>query len=285
MPGTRIVPSMTRRLFTVMIIVATLLVAGPASVAAQSRGGRGGGAGGPEWGDGAWLYPFIYGWFAWTYAVDTFPEVQLQVTPRDTEVYVDGVRRGIVSQFDGAVRGLSLLPGEHVVTLRLQGFRSWSEHRYFESHSDNRILHAMEPLAPGQADEPRPVPQDPRDMGGDRRVISSRLEPLPPPSPRSPNTPSNPRTPNRPVMPRTPDRPPDETHSLGTLSLGIEPADADVIIDGQPSPPTKSQERLIIDLTEGTHQLVIRRAGLKTFETDLQIRRGRTLALTVSLSK
>ena len=40
--------------------------------------------------------------------------------------------------------------------------------------------------------------------------------------------------------------------------------------------------RMIRATTEGVHRLVIRKNGFDTFETDLQIRRGRTLSFEVN---
>ena len=69
------------------------------------------------------------------------------------------------------------------------------------------------------------------------------------------------------------------------MSVGIQPADAEVLLDGQKQTLPAGQGRLMIQLPEGVHRLVIQKAGFQTFETDLQIRRGRTLAFTVSLEK
>ena len=55
--------------------------------------------------------------------------------------------------------------------------------------------------------------------------------------------------------------------------------------DGQRQSLRPGENRLVIQLEEGVHRLVIQKAGFQTFETDLQIRRGRTLAFNVSLVK
>lgn len=229
-------------------------------------------------------YPYPYRGYGW----DNSAEVRLQVTPRETEVYVDGARAGIVDEYDGILQRLHLTPGEHEITLYLAGFRSWSERRYFGPRTDQRILHTMLQLAPGQPDEPRPLPPPPPQDRPVPREPPSPDQPRTPPTPREPPTPERPRTPpqpREPMMPQPPERPMDEPRNFGTLSVGIQPADADVLVDGKKQSLAPGQDRLIMQLPEGVHRLVIQKAGFQTWETDLQIRRGRTLAFNVSLVK
>ena len=70
----------------------------------------------------------------------------------------------------------------------------------------------------------------------------------------------------------------------GTLSVSVTPPDAEITLDGQKQNLT-SGNRFVIQLGEGVHHLVIKKSGFDTFETDLQIRRGRTLSFDVSLVK
>lgn len=239
------------------------------------------------WGGGfGWPYPYPYPYPYYGYGYDNSASLRIQATPRETEVYVDGARAGIVNDYDGIFQRLHLTPGEHEITLYLAGFRSWSEHRYFGPRSDTKILHTMLQLAPGQPDEPRPVPPPQMDRGDDRRMPGDRR--MPPDQPRYPPPPDQPRNPPPPDQPRNPplpDRPMNEPRTFGTLSVGIQPADAEVLLDGQKQALRGGQDRLIIQLPEGVHRLVIQKSGFQTYETDLQIRRGRTLAFDVSLVK
>ncbi|MEI6243658.1 MAG: PEGA domain-containing protein [Acidobacteriota bacterium] len=294
---------MTRRLLAVSLVVFALLAAWPADALAQR--GDGGGRGpvvvvapqrmptvvyppwyGPFGGPYQYPYPYPYPYPYRGYGYDNSAQLRVQATPRETEVYVDGARAGIVDDYDGIFQRLHLLPGEHEITLYLQGFRSWSEHRYFAPSSDQRILHTMLQLAPGQPDEPRPLPPPPQDRRDPR-------DPPTPPQPRNPPPPDQPRNPpqpDRPPMPSPPDRPApgrpeNEPRNFGTLSVGIQPADAEVLVDGKKQSLAAGQDRLSLQLPEGVHRLVIQKAGFQTWETDLQIRRGRTLAFNVSLVK
>lgn len=295
---------MTRRLLAVSLVVVALAALWPAEALAQrGRGGPGGGTRvvvvapqrrptvvyppwyGP-WGMG-WPYQYPYPYPYRGYYYDDSADVRIQATPRETEVYVDGARAGIVDDYDGIFQRLSLTPGEHEITLYLAGFRTWSERRYFAPHSNHRILHTMLQLAPGQPDEPRPVPPPPpppRDR--DDRDDRDRPQPGDRREPRMPPPPPDQREPRNPPPDRVPvERPANEPRNFGTLSVGIEPIDAEITLDGAKQTLPAGQHRLIIQLQEGVHRLIIKKDGLQTFETDLQIRRGRTLAFNVSLVK
>jgi hypothetical protein len=244
----------------------------------------------PPW-YGPWGYPYGYPFgypypYQYPYAYySNEADLRLEVKPRETEVYVDGARAGIVDDFDGIFQRLHLRPGEHEITLYLQGYRSWSERRYFGPRSDQRILHTMLPLAPGQPDDPRPMRVTPP------VEIDDRDRPYDPRDPRNPRDPGR-REPPRPEPgrdvpppqrgePRT-DVPVIDPRSFGTLSVSVTPSDAEIMLDGQKQNLT-SGNRFVIQLAEGVHHLVIRKNGFDTFETDLQIRRGRTLSFEVNL--
>ena len=93
-----------------------------------------------------------------------------------------------------------------------------------------------------------------------------------------------PRARNEPPAPQTPVIDP---RSFGTLSVSVTPSDAEITLDGQKQSLTggTSANRFVIQLTEGVHRLVIKKNGFDSFETDLQIRRGRTLSFDVNLIK
>jgi len=187
---------MSPRLIKSILLVAAIAVLVPADALAQRRGPARGPlvvvspqrtVVYPPW-YGPWGYPYWYpypypGRYPYYYYYSDVADLRLEVKPRETEVYVDGARAGIVDDFDGIFQRLHLRPGDHEITLYLPGYRSWSERRYFGPHSDQRILHTMLPLAPGQPDDPRPmrvtppVPIDDRDRPYDPRAAASRRGP------------------------------------------------------------------------------------------------------------
>ena len=58
------------------------------------------------------------------YAYGRPSSLRLQISPRDTEVFVDGYYAGIVDDFDGFIQRLHLEPGEHTIQLYLTGHRT-----------------------------------------------------------------------------------------------------------------------------------------------------------------
>lgn len=269
---------MNRRLLTSLLLLSALAVLVPAEALAQRRGPSRGPVVVvspqrtvvyPPW-YGPWGSPYGYGQYPYPYPYQNpyryyrdDADLRIEVKPRETEVYVDGARAGIVDDFDGIFQRLRLQPGDHEITLYLQGYRSWSETRYFGPHSDQRILHTMLPLSAGQPEDPRPVRRDPpRAMP--KPVDPPRMEP--------------------PTAPTAPEKPVIDPRSFGTLSVSVTPSDAEITLDGQKQSLT-SGNRFVIQLGEGVHHLVIRKNGYDTFETDLQIRRGRTLSFDVNLAR
>ena len=77
-------------------------------------------------------------------------------------------------------------------------------------------------------------------------------------------------------------RPRDALLPSGTLALSVQPGDAEVLVDGTPW-RNDGGERLTIDLTEGRHNIQIRKPGYVGYLTDVQIRRGETTPLDVQL--
>jgi hypothetical protein len=99
---------------------------------------------------GPWFPPFG----------NAFPysSLRLQISPRDTEVFVDGYYAGIVDDFDGFMQRLHLEPGQHTIQLYLSGHRTAEQQIYLQPGGTFRIRHTMEPLAAGEAAPARPTP-------------------------------------------------------------------------------------------------------------------------------
>ena len=76
---------------------------------------------------------------------------RIQVTPRQTEVYVDGYLAGVVDDFDGFSQRLRVAPGEHVIELYLDGHKTIAQTILFATGQSYRVRHAMEPVAAGEA--------------------------------------------------------------------------------------------------------------------------------------
>jgi hypothetical protein len=123
----------------------------------------------------------------------------------------------------------------------------------------------MEKLAPGEPNEPRPMPAP---------------EPVQPLSqePRTGAPPAN-------APPAEPNLQASADAGFGQVAIRVQPADAEVIIDGKAWRGPQGAERLLVHLPEGTHRIEIRKEGFDQFVTAVQIRKGEVAAVNVSLSK
>ena len=196
--------------------------------------------------------------------------LRLDVTPRDTEVYVDGYYAGIVDDFDGMLQRLRVEPGQHEVTLYHEGYRAAHERVYLARDRTFRIRQQLEKLAAGEVGEPRPVPA-PLPAGA----------PPPRPLPRDGRgTPPNLPPPNAPAVGSSSST---GQTATGRLTVQVQPADANVLIDGQPWPVSPGQDRVILDLSEGRHVVQVRKPGFVGYLTEVEVRRGETATVNVTL--
>ena len=214
-------------------------------------------------------YPYPYG-----YRYDYAGAARIEVTPREAEVYVDGYLVGTVDDFDGWLQRLRVAPGEHEVQVYLPGHRTLTEKVLFRPGATVHIKGALEPLAAGTPDEPRPTP------GANPAPAPRRGYPPPGPPPRD-----YPREEPRPDGERVGPPQPLEAEHFGTLTISVQPADAEILIDGDRWDAPKPGEHLAIQLAEGSHRVEIRRAGFRTYSTTVAIRSGQTVPLNVSLPR
>lgn len=237
-------------------LVGVALIASPVSSGAQIRGPFG-------------FYP--YG----AYAAPT-ADVRIQVSPENTEVYVDGYYAGIADDYNGVFQRLRVTPGPHDIVLHLEGHKSHRESAYLAQGSNHKIRHTMVPLGPGEKNEPRPAPTTP----------PPDQEAARPPDRRGP-FPEGPRG-ARP-FPVPPGGAPAERSApaesrSGTLSIRVQPANAEVLVDGQRWDGPSAQDPLVVHLSEGRHRIDVRKEGFERFSTEVDIKRGETTPLNVSLT-
>lgn len=194
--------------------------------------------------------PFPYGYPPGIYPYDSAVSLRLQVTPREAAVFVDGYAAGVVDDYDGTFQRLRLVPGPHEVVVYHPGYRTFRQSVYYNPGSSHTIRQILDRLAPGEAAEPQPVPR---------------------------------ALPAMPVMPVPPAAP--DGARLGTLALRVQPGDASVFVDDEPWRGSQSQDRLVIQLAEGSHRVRVEKAGFQTFAVDVDVRAGETASFNVSLSR
>lgn len=207
-------------------------------------------------------YPVALGFSLPWGPTDPRGSLRTLVDPRDAEVFIDGYYVGVVDDFDGVLQGLRLDPGPHTVSLYREGYRLHEESVYSALGATVKIRHEMVPLAPGEANPPRPAP------GGAPAAIPSAS---PPPAPAS-TTPA----------------PPAASASVtaadyGRLVLRASPPDAEIWIDGERWHFPPGSDRFVVHLTAGAHALELSKVGYEGFSSEVEILPGDTVTMNVVL--
>jgi hypothetical protein len=236
-----------------------------------------------------WGYPFGYPWGPYGYppyygypVTDTLTSsLRIEATPRDAEVFVDGSSAGVVDNFDGVFQRLRLSPGRHEIALYLEGYRTISRSMYFGPGSSQTLRLTMERLPAGQTAEvpqPPPPPVMAQPPAGPPDAGPEAVAPPPPSSgPDEPN--AGPR-----VLRRGGERrESQDVTRFGTLSVRVQPAGADILIDGERWSGPTDQDHVVIRLAEGRHHVTVRKGGFATYDEEVLILPGRTLSVNVSL--
>jgi hypothetical protein len=277
------------RFITWVVLAAAALALLPVQAEAQRQGGRRGPARGGThvgvyvggyWGYPSWGYPYwssYWGYPYWGYPspwygyggyrYDNSGEIRLQVTPREAQVYVDGYLAGTVDDFDGMFQRLRVRPGSHELTLYLTGYQTVQQDIELRPNQDVRVQYKMQPLAAGQTNEPPPLP-----------APSAADAPADAPVP----TPAESQQPPARVAPP---RAAADAQGFGSLVMRVQPAGADVLIDGDRWQGPEGQERLVVQVAAGTHRIEVRKDGYVTFTTQVRVGSGDTAPLNVALPR
>ena len=218
----------------------------------------------PWWGPGPYQYPYfpVYGLHA---------NVRVLATPKEAAVYVDGLYAGIVDDFDGILQRLRVEPGQHEITLYHDGYRAVHQRVYLTRDRTFKIKQQMEKLPAGEVAEPRPVPAP----------LPAGAQPPVPVRRDGRGTPRNLPPPNAP--PAGNGGSAGDQTATGRLTIQVQPADANVLIDGQPWPASPGQDTVMLDLSEGRHVVQVRKAGYVGYLTEVEVRRGETSTVNVNL--
>ena len=229
------------------------------------------------WGPGYLGYPYyqfpVYG----PGRYDMSGSIRVQVAPREADVFVDGYLAGNVDDFDGVFQRLNIEPGEHEVEIHLDGYRPFRQRFYLQPGKSFNIKHTMERLAPGEAPSPRPAgtPLTGPGRPSDRSRVGPNPSGAPWPDDRQRSGAAD----------RGPVNAAGTAARFGSLSLRVQPADAEVRIDGEPWTGSLDHDRLVIQLGAGTHHVEIRKDGYRNYLTDISINSGQTKTLNVALTQ
>ena len=67
--------------------------------------------------------------------------------------------------------------------------------------------------------------------------------------------------------------------------IRVQPADADVLIDGERWRGPGGDDRLVVQVTDGRHRIEVRKEGYQPFTTEVDVRGGESVPLNVSLPR
>lgn len=222
---------------------------------------------------GGYFYDPLFGAYPWWHRTaypywyfpvyDSRAEIRLRVEPEDAEdaaVYVDGFYAGVVDDFNGTFQSLPLTPGGHTIVLYLEGYRTVRHNIYLSPASSFRLRAMMERLPAG---------------------VTSEAPELAPPLPAPPSgTYRTPATPQRP-LPRPATRAADAA-GFGTLDIYVQPAGAEVTIDGERWVST-DEGHFMVQVPAGKHRVEIGKPGYRRFTAEIEVEDGETMPLNVSL--
>ena len=203
----------------------------------------------------------------WYYPVyDERALLRIVVTPEAAKiaaVYVDGFYAGIVDDFDGAFQSLPLTPGGHTIVLYLEGYRTVHRNLYLRPGSTFTLRERFLRLPPGEWSEPPALaPTVPPPPSGSYSLPPTTSAIPPPPATAMAGTPAA---------------------GYGTLDLFVQPATADVLIDGQAWLSSEAGH-FVVQVSAGTHRVEIRKSGYRRYAADVDVRDGEQTRLNVSLA-
>jgi len=227
------------------------------------------------WAPYGWGAPYpYYGYYNYTGFVSSLKIQATNKAFKDAEVYVDGAPAGTVEDFDGLFQSLHVKPGSREIVLYKEGFRSARQAVYIQPFDEKKLKFTLEPLREGEPQDPRPalpppgVEPDPARgdhpyYGGQARL---HVDQTPPPEPQ-------------PQQQRETDA------RFGTLSVRVQPVDAEILVDGERWTGSAQPDRLTLKLTAGRHKVEVRKEGFVAYTEDVLIRDQATMTLNIVLTR
>ncbi len=218
---------------------------------------------------GWWDAPY-YAYGPYAYRGYETGSVRVLVDQPKARVYVDGYYAGEVDDFDGMFQRLHVEPGEHDITIKLEGFRTHNFTVYVPDQGTLKLRWELEPgeghdgsgdptLAPPKR-EARRERDDRYRQDGERRSYEDRD-----------------RTENR-------DRDRERARdTFGSVRFDVRPGDASVYVDG--AFRGAARELGSLELPAGEHRIEIVRPGFRTYEREVTVNQGDSVDVSVELEK
>ncbi len=209
-----------------------------------------------------WDAPY-YGHGVYVYDGRDTGSVRVLVEQSKARVYVDGYYAGIVDDFDGMFQRLHVAPGEHDITIKLEGYKTHNFSVYVPYDGTLKLRWDLEPgeghdgsgdptLAPPRREARRERDEDRWPLDRDRRARR--------------------------------DRDPDAARDgFGALRFDVRPDDASVYVDG--AFRGSARELGSLELPAGAHRIEIVRPGYRTYEREITVEEGGAADVSVELEK
>jgi hypothetical protein len=218
--------------------------------------------------------------------------IRLQVEPDKARVYVDGYYTGIADDFDGLFQRLHISPGPHILTFRMEGYKT---HRVKVYVPEYDTLKVRWDLVRGDGNDERDeVASDTevRDQRADRGRRYGRDEY----DDRERYADRDPDRDEERNVDRDRDRDFDRDRDrdgheradrgrreVGSVHLRVRPEDASVYVDGELRGSGRRAES--VELPAGRHRIEVVKPGFRTFQRELEITAGRSQDLDVELER
>lgn len=223
-----------------------------------------------------WRYPPGYPPYRTYRYAEPESHLRLNVKPKEAEVYVDGFFAGKVQEFDGRLQRLHVTPGQHEITIYLEGYHSLRQQLYLSPEVTRTIDGALQRLRDGEMQEPQPTPSE---RERDRDAMGRDEEPYGRPPARGPAGRRGPiDEPRRRASERTDAR-------YASLAIRVQPGNAVVRIDGERWEAPSGDDRLVVEVSEGRHLIEVERDGYEPFSREYDVRAGETEQVNISLRR
>ncbi|HET7290835.1 MAG TPA: PEGA domain-containing protein [Vicinamibacteria bacterium] len=211
-----------------------------------------------------WWTPPYYGYGAYVHDGYDAGSVRVLVDQHKARVYVDGYYAGIVDDFDGMFQRLHVAPGQHDITIKLEGYKT---HTFSVHVPDDGTLKLRWEMEPGEG----------HDGTGDPTLAPPRRE-----ARRDRTDADRWSYRDRDREPRERDREA-ERDGFGALRFDVRPGDASVYVDG--AFRGAARELRSLELPAGSHRIEIVRPGYRTFERDVSVSEGESVDLSADLER
>jgi hypothetical protein len=236
--------------------------------------------------DSWWWTPPYYGAGVYVRSSSDTGSVRILVDQPKARVYVDGYYAGEVDDFDGMFQRLYVAPGEHDITVKLEGYLTHNFAVHVPQEGTLKLRWEMQSgeghdgtgdptLAPPRREARAPRYDSGEDRYGEREAERDRYREGDRDREREAES-------DRSVsVERAPSA--DAGVGLGSVRFEVRPSDASIYVDG--SFRGTGRDLRSLELRAGPHRIEIVKPGYRTYERELTVDAAAYVDLAVELEK